>query len=266
MSLGRVPVALISLSALLGLAGCAGPGPVATTGVPTTGAAATGAAASASATSLPNPSAGQPTTTTSAAATASASTTTTATSSGPVATSVTTSAPTTSGPGTTTSGPVATTSGPARPSVPTTAARDVSAWPSAAFASPSGRIWCGLTARSALCHFPRGFRQTIPSSEEVCPGEGLDVTGVAVTASGTSYFCSGDPSAFPVRGQDSVAWHTATGYPWVAYDGFTLAVLPYGKALRHGDYVCASAENGVTCANRASGHGFRIALAGVDFF
>lgn len=240
MSARRVPAALV---ALVGLVACAGPAPVATTGAP-----APGAAASASVVTTPGPSVAptaEPTgtATTSPAATASGITT----------------APTTSA-------PAVTTSAPAGPSVPAVAARDVSAWRKADFASPSGRIWCGLTAEDALCHFPRGFWGTIPSDEEVCPGEGLDVTGVAVTASGTTYFCSGDPSAFPVRGQDSVAWHTATGYPWVAYDGFTLAVLPYGKALRHGAFVCASAENGVTCAHRATGHGFRIALAGVDFF
>lgn len=240
MSARRVPAALV---ALVGLAACASPAPVATTGAP-----APGAAASASVVTTPGPSVA-PT----AEPTGTATTSPAATASG-IMTARTTSAP-----------PV-TTSVSAGPSVPAVAARDVSAWRKADFASPSGRIWCGLTAEDALCHFPRGFWGTIPSGEEVCPGEGLDVTGVAVTASGTTYFCSGDPSAFPVRGQDSVAWHTATGYPWVAYDGFTLAVLPYGKALRHGAFVCASAENGVTCAHRTTGRGFRIALAGVDFF
>lgn len=254
MSARRVPAALV---ALVGLAACGGPAPVATTGAP-----APGAAASASVVTTPGPSVA-PT----AEPTGTATTSPAATASG-ITTAPTTSAPavTTSAPPVTTSAPPVTTSAPAGPSVPAVAARDVSAWRKADFASPSGRIWCGLTAEDALCHFPRGFWGTIPSGEEVCPGEGLDVTGVAVTASGTTYFCSGDPSAFPVRGQDSVAWHTATGYPWVAYDGFTLAVLPYGKALRHGAFVCASAENGVTCAHRTTGRGFRIALAGVDFF
>jgi len=142
----------------------------------------------------------------------------------------------------------------------------VAAWDVSDFASQSGRIWCGLTSDRALCHFPRGFRGVIPSGEEICPDEGLDVTGIVVTDAEPRYFCSGDPSAFPVKGREQVAWHVGTGYPFVSYDGYTLAVLPYGKAIRNGHYICASAVTGVTCANRATGHGFRIAQAGVTFF
>lgn len=151
-------------------------------------------------------------------------------------------------------------------SVPSLPALDVAAWDVSDFASQSGRIWCGLTSDRALCHFPRGFRGVIPSGEEICPDEGLDVTGIVVTDAEPRYFCSGDPSAFPVKGREQVAWHVGTGYPFVSYDGYTLAVLPYGKAIRNGHYICASAVTGVTCANRAIGHGFRIAQAGVTFF
>lgn len=140
---------------------------------------------------------------------------------------------------------------------------DVSTWKMADFASPSGRIWCGLSATGALCHFPRGFTGKIPSGDTVCPGEGLDVTGISTTASGTKYFCSGDPSVFPVKGHDEVKWNLETDFGFVGYDGFVLAVLPYGKTLRHGSYQCTSAESGVTCTSTITGHGFKIALAGV---
>lgn len=136
----------------------------------------------------------------------------------------------------------------------------------ASFASPSGRIWCALDGNAAWCHFPKGMTATVPASEEVCPGEGLDVTGVTVEAAQAKYFCSGDPTAFPVKGQASVAWHDATDFPWVKYDGFKLAVLPYGQKVVSGSFVCASEKNGVTCANTATAHGFRIALAGPVFF
>lgn len=136
----------------------------------------------------------------------------------------------------------------------------------ASFASPSGRIWCALDGNAAWCHFPKGMTATVPASEEVCPGEGLDVTGVTVEAAEAKYFCSGDPTAFPVKGQASVAWHDATDFPWVKYDGFKLAVLPYGQKVVSGSFVCASEKNGVTCANTATAHGFRIALAGPVFF
>lgn len=136
----------------------------------------------------------------------------------------------------------------------------------ASFASPSGRIWCATDGQAAWCHFPKGMTATVPASEEVCPGEGLDVTGVTVEAAEAKYFCSGDPTAFPVKGQASVAWHDATDFPWVKYDGFKLAVLPYGQKVVSGSFVCASEKNGVTCANTATAHGFRIALAGPVFF
>lgn len=172
--------------------------------------------------------------------------------------------------------PAPTTASPASPSAPTTTtpsptaaplpvAQDVSAWEKSDFASPTGRIWCGLSASGALCHFPRGFQGTIPKGADVCPEEGLDVTGVYVDAAGTGYFCSGDPSAYPVKGSNEVRWHLTTGYGFVEYDGLTLAVLPYGKALGYGRYVCASASTGVTCRNTSIGRGFSIALAGVAF-
>lgn len=144
---------------------------------------------------------------------------------------------------------------------------DVARYEVADFATPSGRIWCGLQASLALCHFPFGdFQGTIPDSERACPGEGLDVTGIEVTSAGSRYFCSGDPSAWPVRGEQRVAWHKNTGFPFVSFDGQTLATLPYGRALKYGRYLCRSETVGVTCANTSTGHGFRVARAGVVLF
>ena len=48
-------------------------------------------------------------------------------------------------------------------------------------------------------------------------------------------------------------------------DSFTLAVLPYGKKIANGAYVCISEKVGVTCGNTQTGKGFRVALAGVTF-
>lgn len=139
----------------------------------------------------------------------------------------------------------------------------------ASFASPSGRIWCAIYATDALCHFPYDFTSTIPDSDEVCPELGLDVTGVSVGLGDAEYFCSGDPAADPrVENSDSVAtigWWKDTGWPSAEVDGQKVATLPYGKALVAGDYVCASATNGITCANTTSGKGFRMARAGVTF-
>lgn len=139
----------------------------------------------------------------------------------------------------------------------------------ASFASPSGKIWCAIYATDALCHFPFDFSGKIPSSNKICPGDDIDVTGVSVDDKRAEYFCSGDPEADPrLDDSDSVAtvsWWKATGWPSAKVDGQKVATLPYGKSLLAGDYVCASATNGVTCANTATGKGFRIARAGVTF-
>ena len=162
---------------------------------------------------------------------------------------------------------------PSQPGTPATSvppaagAIDVARYASADFASPSGRIWCGLHADVALCHFPFGdFQGKVPDSEEVCPEVGLDVTGIQVTGKGSEYFCSGDPSAWPVRGEKQVDWHKGTGFPFVTFDGQRLATLPYGRALKHGRYLCRSEITGVTCANTSTGRGFRVARAGVVLF
>lgn len=160
------------------------------------------------------------------------------------------------------------------PTVPdASAALDVSGTVAAAgfasFASPSGKIWCALYDGYALCHFPSDFTGKIPSWKTICPDEELDVTGVIVEAKGPHYFCSGDPQSLPqLEDSDSAMstdWWQATGWPSVTLDGQKLATVPYGKALVAGAYVCASATNGVTCADTETRKGFRMARAGVTF-
>jgi len=104
----------------------------------------------------------------------------------------------------------------------------------------------------------------VESSETVCPGEGLDVTGVSILKK-AQYFCSGDAEALPQTNGSYVGWWKGTGLPSVKYDGQKMAVLPYGKKLARKGYVCSSEKVGVTCGNVATGQGFRISLAGVTF-
>jgi len=135
------------------------------------------------------------------------------------------------------------------------------------FTSPSGGIWCGLAADYALCHIPfDGFKGKVPTTKQICPKEELDVTGVHVTRQGSRWFCSGDPSTMPVKGSPQVSWQKGTGFPFVKYQGQTMATLPYGQALRHGTYLCRSERTGVTCANLKTGRGFRVARAGIVLF
>ena len=157
-----------------------------------------------------------------------------------------------------------TSTGVAAPTVPdATGAIDVTSFGGGHFASPSGRIWCAVADGWALCHFPKGMKMAkVPKAAQVCPDDGLDVTGISVDAT-TSFFCSGDPAAFPKVGEDSTKWWKSSGFPSVKYDGTKFAVLPYGEKLQYGNFVCISEKAGVTCANTDSGAGFRVALAGV---
>lgn len=185
----------------------------------------------------------------------------------------TTPVPSESAPGSST--PTATPSEPvtpepsatATPSVPPVeGALDVSRYRNADFASPSGNIWCGLDKDGALCNLPVGFKGKIPSEKKVCPGTHLIVSSVFVDAKGTDWMCSGDTVVSPTKGEPSVAWHKNTGFGFTKTGDVTVAMLPYGTSLRHGDTVCRSERTGITCGNRATGHGFALARAGVVFF
>ena len=151
-----------------------------------------------------------------------------------------------------------------RPTVPDPAdALDVSHYDSAHFASPTGRIWCAIYSDWALCHFPRGMDMSkVPEPAKVCPGAGLDVTGVSVEVK-ADYFCSGGAEALPQTNGMYVDWWRTSGFGAVKYDGQRLAVLPYGEKVAKGRFVCLSEEAGVTCGNTETGAGFRVARAGV---
>lgn len=163
--------------------------------------------------------------------------------------------------------PSPTVTTPAKPTVPDAAgALDVSSYESAHFASPTGRIWCALAGDWALCHFPRDMNTSkVPKPSKVCPGAGIDVTGVSVTAEGADYFCSGGAESLPQTNGIYTGWWKPTGYPAVTYDGQKMATLPYGRKLVHGHLICLSEQSGITCGNTSTGVGFRISRAGVTF-
>jgi len=169
-------------------------------------------------------------------------------------------------PGTVSASPTA--SAPAKPTVPDPAgALDVSTYgESAHFASPTGRIWCALADEWALCHFPRDMNMgKVPKPSKVCPGAGIDVTGVSVTTKSVDYFCSGGAEALPQTKGEYTSWWKPTGYPSVTYDGQKMATLPYGRKLVHGTLICLSEKSGITCGNTTTGDGFKISRAGVTF-
>ncbi len=155
-----------------------------------------------------------------------------------------------------------------RPEVPgTTGAMDLVAFGGAEFSSPSGRIWCAMDADSAACGFPDGMDVTlVPRASEICPGQGLKVIMVTLNARGQArYACGAEPAATPLVDTASTAWWTDTGYPSVETEDGEFAVLPYGKKLALGSFVCFSENTGVTCGNTDSGKGFKVSRAGVLF-
>lgn len=127
----------------------------------------------------------------------------------------------------TSTSPTPTPTGPTIPDAK--GALNVSGYESAHFASPTGAIWCAMNEGYTLCHFPKGMNMSkVPSTKKVCPGAGLDVTGVSVEVV-ADYFCSGGAEALPMTNGLFVDWWRTTGFPSVKYDGFKLATLPYGK-------------------------------------
>jgi hypothetical protein len=167
----------------------------------------------------------------------------------------------------TTVSPSPTVSTPAKPTVPdATGALDVKANEPAHFASPTGRIWCALAGDWTLCHFPRDMNMSkVPKPSKVCPGAGIDVTGVGITKDGVDYFCSGGAEALPQTNGLFTGWWKPTGYPAVTYDGQKLATLPYGRKLVDGNLICLSEQSGITCGNTSTGAGFKISRGGVTF-
>ena len=142
---------------------------------------------------------------------------------------------------------------------------DVSEYESAHFASPTGRIWCALAKDWTLCHFPRNMNMSkVPKPSKVCPGAGIDVTGVSVIKK-AEYFCSGGAEALPQTAGEYTDWWRTTGFPAVTYDGQKMATLPYGSKLVFGTYVCLSEQSGITCGSTATGAGFKVSRAGVSF-
>ena len=89
---------------------------------------------------------------------------------GPIVTESATTVATTPSASPTSSGTAATPTAPAVPDA--TGATDVSSYDFSDFASPSGRIWCGLRSDLALCHFPYGMKGQGAVLEHRVPGRG----------------------------------------------------------------------------------------------
>lgn len=111
------------------------------------------------------------------------------------------------------------------------------------FQSPTGNIGCMLIGGVARCDIVRrGWSP--PRRPASCPdivdfGQGLEVG----TSGEGRFVCAGDTARDP-----------------------SAAKLPYGTASSYGPFTCVSRATGMTCTDRASGHGFQISIQGYRIF
>jgi len=101
------------------------------------------------------------------------------------------------------------------------------------FRSPSGNIGCEMAFGAVRCDIGQRDWSSPPRPARCHLAYGQ---GLAFGASGKPGFvCAGDTALDP------------TGTP-----------LPYGEASVEGHFICVSETTGMTCTNRADGHGFSI--------
>lgn len=130
----------------------------------------------------------------------------------------------------------------------------------ATFASPTGRIRCGIDSESASCTFPPGMNtKGVPNSDRQC--HPLSLKGVSVTSSGRGWVCSGDMVHDPSPGAFGTDWVSTQRSGRSQSGGYVS--LPYGTSISRGNFTCRSEQNGVACTYGPTGVGFRVALAGV---
>jgi enamine deaminase RidA (YjgF/YER057c/UK114 family) len=108
------------------------------------------------------------------------------------------------------------------------------------FVTPSKNIGCFMSPEAARCDIAEK-KWKAPAKPADCD---LDWgNGVSVGADGeATIVCAGDT----VMGASQT--------------------LPYGEAVRVGDFVCTSAQTGVRCTNEPTGHGFMLSRQSYDLF
>lgn len=107
------------------------------------------------------------------------------------------------------------------------------------FQSPSGNINCGYLPDGLTCQISE-FTYKPPDLD--CHGMGAPGATFGIDRMGDSFlFCAGD-----VEG----------GGP----------VLAYGKQIAVGNVHCVSREDGVTCQDVSSGHGFKVSRAAYQLY
>lgn len=110
----------------------------------------------------------------------------------------------------------------------------------AEFSTPSGNIWCSIGESAASCQIEEIDYQ--PASIDGCDGNDLAGRIITVTSEGAEYPCPDADISGPAAGDRTV--------------------LEYGQTTAVGDFMCTSAESGVTCTNLSSGKSFTVTRNG----
>ena len=131
--------------------------------------------------------------------------------------------------------------GPGGRTAPSAAPAQIRDVPQATFLTPSKNIGCDLSASAVRCDIGRRD-WAAPTKPADCPldwGNGV-------------YLERGNPGAFVCAG-DSLL-------------GATKDILPYGHALRAGDFLCDSEDVAMRCTNERTGHGFTLSAQEYQLF
>jgi hypothetical protein len=110
----------------------------------------------------------------------------------------------------------------------------------AMFRTPSGNIFCALTATTVRCDIAKRS-WTAPAKPASCP---LDWGhGLYIDADGAGLLCAGDSLL-----------------------NSSTRTLAYDTGLRSGALVCTSESTGLKCVNERTTHGFTLAVAEYTLF
>lgn len=110
------------------------------------------------------------------------------------------------------------------------------------FSTPSSNIGCFIDASGARCDIVERTWKPTPEPASCKQAGGDYGQGITVDATHSEFVCAGD---------------TVLG---------ASEILAYGDSAVRGDFVCESAEDGVTCSHTGNGHGFFISRQSFRIF
>lgn len=145
----------------------------------------------------------------------------------------------------------------------------------AGFVTPSGRIFCSMSAGGVRCELYRGTDQEnlwdLPADRDGCMLGGYGSTLLLTQDEGARLGCTGDTTMNDAALVDNpnaemTGWWDQARDPQVETVIGPAAGLGYGDALVAGVMECRSESVGVTCRDTSSGAGFFISRERYEIF